>query len=50
MWSKNKLNLFKKVNDIYMVMKVELGEYEAKKLLIHWLSEIKGFVITEKGV
>ena len=50
MWSKHKLNLFKKVDEVYMAMKEEIGEYEAKKLLLHWLSEIKGFVITEKGV
>lgn len=50
MWSKNKLNLFKKVNDVYMVMVKEFGEMEAKRLILHWLFEIKDFVITGKGV
>lgn len=47
MWSKHKLNLFKKINDVYMLMKDEFGEYESKKLILHWLFEIKDFVISK---
>jgi hypothetical protein len=50
MWSKHKANLFKKVNDVYMAMKDEYGTYETKKLILHWLYEIKDSIISTTDI
>ena len=47
---KTKLKLYEYVNQVWQSMRKEYGDDGAKQLLLHWLFELKEFVITKKGV